>query len=1072
MPPLVRERRARWISSALLSLFLLAAPCYAQVRGTISGYVQDASGAGIPGASVAIINTDTSSRREVSSNGEGFYQALGLIAGTYTIEAKADGFKQLENLGVTLRSDQNLRSDLVLEVGAVSESIEVSASAAAVDTRASNLATTISDKRIVDLPLNGRNVVALASLLPGVTQVSAPSNSDVTNARGGPTMTVNGGRANQSYYSLNGTFFSNPSRNTGLNVPPPDAVQEFRIQTSNYSAADGRNSGAIVSVITKAGTNEVHGALWEFHRNSALNARNFFQAEKPSERRNQFGGSMGGPISKDNVFVFGAYEGILDRRAASVVNAFPPTAAERNGDFSSVSTQLVDPLNGNPFVNNQIPAGRFDPVAKNLLGFVPDAPTGGRLSAVAAAPRDSHLAMMRSDWNISSRQTLFGHYYLNQNKVDAASLQYGSNIPGWMGRQQQVRNQNAGLNHTFIASPTLLNQITLGFTRSVSSDLPSDTRSNASLGLPGFPDYTDGGATQFRISGRFDLRSGGPVKFLSNNYDLNEALSWTKGRHNLKFGAQYLDLSFFQSFLGPPTFSFNGTRSGNALADFVLGSYRTLSLPFGVRVNDGLSSFFAGYVQDDFKISPRLTLNLGLRYEVMQPWVDKGDRVNTVDVTPGAQSSVVPNAPPNLLFVGDLPRGLYKTDKNNFGPRIGFAWDVLGDGRTAVRGAYGIFYETMNADSVAQENPPFAGSTQYVNGVLSDPGAGHTLPPVVPGADNFEFIYPLNNFFMDLGIRSPYVQQWNLTVERELPGDVVLQGSYVGKVGHKLQAYRPFNVAVFEPGVDANGNPLSTLENAGERAPFNPGIYGNQMIALSSAFNQSYHSAQFRLDKRFSRNFSALASYTYGKSIDDSSTTNLGGCVSNPYDLRSDRGRADFDARHAGSLTWNWTPVASSGNVFKRVFGGWSLSGIHQFRTGYPLTFYNGDDIALGADICGGGEQHPNQVGTIERDHQSRADMVNAFFDANGLDFPAQGQYGSAGRNILTGPAFASTDFALLKDFTVWNESRLQLRAEFFNAFNQVNFSDVRTTLTDSNVGQISGARDGRAIQLGLKYIW
>ncbi len=1051
---------------------LAALPASAQTRGTISGYIRDASGGSVPAASVVLTEENTGSRRQTTSNQEGYYQFLGLVAGRYAVEGEASGFKKSASTGLELATDQNLRADITMDLGAVSERVEVSAAAAVVDTRSSTLASAINDRRIVELPLSGRNVIGLASLLPGVTQVSSPSNSDVTHARAGSTMTVNGSRANQSYYTLNGTFFTHPSRNTGLNVPPPDAVQELRIQTSNFSAESGRNAGAIVSVVTRAGTNDFHGALWQFHRNSALNARNFFLPTKPSERQNQFGATAGGPIRRDKLFVFGAYEGVLDRRAASEVNAFPPTAAERAGNFSALSRQLVDPYTGQPFPNNQIPANRIDPVAQKVLEFIPLPPPGGMLAAVSPAPRNAHLGMTRADWNVSDKQSLFVHYYLSQNSLEAQALDFGSNIAGWMGRSQTVRNQNAGINHTYVISPTLLNQVTLGFTRSVSGDVPSTTRTNAELGMQGFPDYTNGGAAQFRVTGRFNLNSGGPVKFVSNNYDINETLSWTKGRHTMKFGFQYLDLGFFQSYLGPAAFTFNGTRTGDAFADFLTGAYRNLSFGYGVRNNDGLAGYYGGFFQDDFKVTSRLTLNLGLRYEVMQPWVDKADRINTFDPRPGVQSRVVPNAPPGLLFVGDLPRGLIQTDRNNFGPRIGFAWDLMGDGKTAVRGGYGVFYEMLNADTIAQENPPFAGSTSYVNGRLQQPAAGQVLPPVVPDPGNTGFIYPLNNFFIDLSLRTPYVQQWNLSLERQIGRDISVQGSYVGRVGHKLAAYRPFNAALYKPGTDASGAPLSTLENAGQRAPYYPGIYGTQMLALSGAFNQSYHGAQFRLDKRFSNNFSVLASYTLSKSIDDSSTTTLGGCVANPYDLRSERGRAQFDARHALSVSWSYTPLRQRRGWFGAMLGGWNSSGIHRVRSGYPLTFYNGDDVALAMDVCNGSEQHPDLVGNPSRDHASRSDMIARFFNTGAFQRPQTGTYGSAGRNILSGPAFVTSDFALIKNFVVYRESRLEFRGELFNAFNQVNFTRVRTTMTDPNFGRIDQAAAGRTVQFALKYVW
>ena len=1055
----------------LLAVIVCASGLEAQTRGTISGYVRDASNAVIPTAKVSLTNEQTGARRETAANEDGFYQFLGLGPGAYILETDAGSFKHYRNTGITLAIDQNLRVDVQLEVGAVTESVQVTANAAAVDTRSATLSGVVDDRRVVDLPINNRNVIGLAALLPGVTQVNAPSNSDVTDPRAGPTMTVHGTRADQFYETLNGTYFSNPSRNTGLNVPPPDAVQEFRIQTSNFSAESGKNAGAVVQVVTRAGTNDLHGALWAFHRNSALNARSFFDASKPKQHQNQLGGSAGGPIRKNKVFVFGAYEALRDRRAASDVTAFPPTAAERSGDFSSLSKALVNPLTGQPIPGNRIPASLVDPATQKVLSYLPLPGADGKLVAVAPAPRNADLGMVRNDWNLTSRQTLFGHYYVSQNQI-TNSLPYSTNIVGWQSQTQYLRNQNAGLGHTWVISPSLLNQVTLGFTRSYAQDGPSPTIPNQSLNI-NMPDYnTGGGASQINVSGRFQLRSQNPRRYISNNYDINDTFSWTKGRHNMKFGGQLLKLSWFQTFLSPPTFTFNGTRSGDVMADFMLGAYRTLAINYGVITNDAFTSYWGAFAQDDFKVSSRLTLSFGMRYDLPLPWKDKGNRINTIDPRPGVQSKVVPGAPPGVLFVGDLPRGLLNADKNNLAPRFGFAYDVFGNGKTAIRGAYGIFYDTLNADSIAQQNAPYSGTISFSNGQLTNPLVGQTAPPVFTDPANYKFVLPISSYFVDLSNRSPYFQSWNFAVEQQVSKDVVVQMAYVGNVGHKLGAYRPFNVAIYKPGVGANGQPLSTLANAGSRAPYYPGIYGTNMIVLSNAYNSNYNGFEARANKRFSHDVSVMASYTYGKAIDDNSTITLGGCAANPYDLRADRGRAQYDARHTLAVSWLWTPVRSRPGVLGRLLGGWNVSGIHRARTGYPLTVYIGDDNVLGADICGGGELHPNLVGNPSRSHSSRADEVLQFLNTSAFQKPPTGYYGSSGRNIVTGPAFVTNDFALLKDFVTWKEQRFQFRAEFFNAFNQVNFSSIRNTMTDSRFGQISGVNTGRQIQFGLKYLW
>ena len=1071
-------------------LILLAIPAWSQIRGNISGYVKDSTGAVVPAVSVKITHEGTLASREAASDENGFYQVLGLVSGDYTIEAEVQGFKKYRSTGVTLRLDENVRADISLQVGQVAEAVEVSSQAALVDTLSSQTAATIDDRRIVDLPLRGRNVFGLAATLPGVLNVRAPDNTDVGDTRGGPTMNVNGGRANMNYNRFNGTYFNNPSRNTGVNVPPPDAVQEFKIQTSNFAADSGRNPGANITVVSRQGTNDIHGAAWEFHRNDNLNARSFFQTAKPQLIQNQFGAAAGGPIVKNKTFIFGAYEGIRDRRQAASTTALPPTQAELNGDFSNLlpGKQLVNPADGTPFPGNRIPTSLFDPAARKILSFVPVAATAGQLvQAVGPNPRNSNLFMLRWDLVMTKKQNLFAHYYFNQTDQSNPALAFSSNIAGWTGQKQGPRFQNAGINHIYALAPTLLNQLTLGFTRSYSLNTPTITRTPEELGIAGMPMYTDGGSPQFGVTGRLTLNSGGPVKFVSNVYQVQEHVNKVQGRHTIRFGFEHLRLSFFQSFLGPPAFTFNGQRTGggvaargDTMADFLLGAYQQLPVTNGVRVNDGSNTFTALFIHDDFKVRRNLTLNIGLRYELPTPWVDKHDAINTVVPDASIRSKKIPTAPPGMLFPGDLPRGLYDTDKNNFAPRIGFAWDVFGDGRTAVRGAYGIFYDTFNTDTIAQENPPFVGGRRtFVNGQLSNPFASVGLPApsayIDPNA--FSFQYPINGYWSGTGknsLRTTYVQEWNFTIARELFRNYAVQGAYIGKTGRKLIAYRPFNAAIYVPGTNAQGQPNSTEANAGSRAPFLPGVYGTEGIYLDNSFTSAYHGMQLEVNRRFSKGLQFNSSYTLAKSLDSSSTTSLGGCLANPFDLRSERGRSDFDRRHAFVFSGVWSPAVHSDQkgFLGRILGGWTASGFETVQSGAPVTAFVGQNTALDGNICGGSQIHPNQVGAIKRDHSSRADMITQFFNTGAFATPAIGTYGSAGRNIFSGPALMSTDMAILKDIRVRENQRFQFRAEFFNLFNQVNFNNPVATLSSATYGRITGSQAGRAIQLGLKYLW
>jgi hypothetical protein len=1072
----------------ILFVTLAAVAASAQTKATISGYVKDATGAVIPGASITVTNEGTGAVRQASSDGTGFYQVLGLVSGSYTIEAEARGFKRYRNAGVVLRVDENLRSDISLEIGQVTEAIEVTARAALVDTRSSQTSATIDDRRLVDLPIRNRNVFSLAATLPGVLNVRAPDYTDLGDTRAGPTMNVNGGRANMNYNRFNGTYFNNPSRNTGLNVPPPDAVQEFKIQTANFTADGGRNSGANITIVSKSGTNQIHGALWEFHRNDNLNARSFFQASKPQLIQNQYGAAAGGPVVRDKAFIFGTFEITDDRRQAATTTAFPPTQAEVAGDFSRLlpARQLVNPFDGTPFPNNRIPVLLFDPAATKVREFIPVV-TSGSIQAVGRNPRDADLLMLRQDVNISSKQTLFAHYYFSQNRVVAEGLAYGSNIAGWTGQKAGPRFQNAGINHTYTFTPTFLNQLTLGYTRQFSLTTPTVTRTPEELGIRGMPMYTDGGSPQFNVSGRFVLGSGGPVKFVSNVYQIQDHLSWIRGQHTMRFGFEHMDLGFFQSFLGPPQFSFNGQRTGGGsatrgdpMADFLLGTYQQVPITNGVRVNDGGNTFTAVFFHDDFKATRRLTFNLGLRWELPTPWVDKYDRINTVVPDANVRSRKFPNAPPGMLFPGDLPRGLYNTDKNNFAPRFGFAWDVFGDGRTAVRGAYGLFYDTFNTDTIAQENPPFNGGRRnFVNGLLSDPfgSIGQVAPPAYIDPAAFTFVFPINGFWSGIGensLRTTYVQDWNLTIARELGGSFALSAAYIGKTGTKLIAFRPFNAAIYIPGTDVQGRPLSTEANAESRVPFLPGIYGPAGIYLDNSFTSAYHGVQIELNKRFSKGLQFNTSYVLSKSIDSSSTITLGACLANPFDVRADRGRSDWDRRHAFVFSGIWSPpVFESGRgLLPRLLGGWSFSGFSTVQSGAPVTPVTGQNTALDGNICGGSALHPDLVGRPEREHADRNDMVNNFFNRDAFALPALGRYGSAGRGIFSGPAMAQTDLAVLKDFRIRESHRVQFRAEFFNLFNQVNFNNPVANLSSSTYGRITGSQPGRVIQFGLKYLW
>ena len=1031
----------------------------ASSSGTLHGVVTDTTGGVLPNATITLTLEERGSTRVVYSDESGAYVATLLPVGSYAVQVAAPGFKAFERDGITLTSSQNLRVDAQLEVGLVSESITIFADAPQVDSRSATMGTLIDSRRVLDLPLNGRNVVGLAMLLPGASQVDAPQT--FTRDRDGPTVAMSGSRPNQNLLLFDGVHYNAVFRNTGLNYAPPDAIQEVKVLTSNFGAEYGRNGGSVFQVVTRTGTNELHGSLWEFLRNDNLNAQNYFAAETPNLIQNQFGAAVGGPIQRDKLFFFASYEGLRIRPESLSTSAFPLTAAERAGDFSEAGP-LKDPTTGQPFVNNQIPVSRFDTVSSNVLSRnlipLPNQPDG-QYVALFPEPRDNDIAMLRMDYN-AGMHTLSGRYNFSFARENESAGQ----IPEYMQLDREAVTQNVALTDSYVVRHNLINQFRAGFTRVGSSVFTTNPYHISDLGGE-FPLFGPSIPPLLGVVGRLTAGSStsGDATIVNQAWNVSDDISWVTNGHSVKAGAELLMLRYLNrsASMTQGAFPFTGEITGDSAADFVLGAmpWMQVASPLLEQAGSQTNSYY--FVQDDWRIHPRLTLNLGLRYELAMPWVHPNDFWGTL--RPGQQSQVIPTAPVGMVFPGDagISRGLIATDKNNFAPRFGFAWDPFGSGRTAVRGGYGIFYDTINADVIQNSSQPYRYSFTFQTPVsLTQPLLGQPEIPLTVNLTNPEFVGTQELFYPDATMRTPYVQHISLNVQHEVARDLVVQVGYMGKVGRKLLMGLAANPAVYRPG--------ATAGNINQRRLL-PG-FGNNTV-ISSLANSSYNALQVEVNKRFSQSFSFQMAYTFSRSIDMESSISVAGGTPNVFDLSTQFGLSDFHAAHIGSFSWLWDlpQLRSQPAALRAIAGGWQVNGLVTLRSGFPVNVTSGRDVVL----SGTPGQRPNVIGEHRlSDDRTTGEKALAWFDAAAFVRPPAGVYGNVGRNALIGPPASTANLAVFKTFALAGErTKLQFRSEFFNAFNHVNLGRPNGTF-GSRMGRITTAADARVIQFALKLLF
>jgi Carboxypeptidase regulatory-like domain/TonB dependent receptor-like, beta-barrel/TonB-dependent Receptor Plug Domain len=1059
--------------------FLVAAPArvLAQATGTIAGIVADDSGAVVPGVTVTVTSTATSQSRTAVTGADGYYSVLLLQPGKYEVKGTLAGFKTVTRDDITVTVESTARVDLQLAVGKVEENVTVSIAAPLVETSSATLGIVVDQKTIVELPLNGRNSMQLGSLLPGVTAAPASVGGAAGDATPGgfgaatASFSVNGQRNQSNNFLLDGAS-NNDTFNTGFVLrPPPDAIQEFKILTHSYSAEYGRNSGSVVNVVTRAGSNVLHGAAWEFNRDDALQARNFFASPtqpKPKLKQNQFGASLGGPIQRNKMFGFGYYEGHRNT-SGQTFNLVVASDAQRTGNFGS--TTIRDPVTGLPFSNNTIPAERISTSAQRLLDdFVPRAndATGTRYIASPDAVDDRDQMGARWDYTLSEKNSLLVRYLRSKTK----SITPPTTRP--IGTVAKATLQDVLLSDTHIFTPKMINVARFSYNRIGATPQATSGLSSADYGI-NVPQNVPAaaGLPNIAVTGFFSVGDAQQpfVSRLNEVSQVTDDVTWVSGRHSMKFGVdirqEHMVIDFVNRPNGDYTFSGSTTaRSGNALADFLLGLPAQFRRATQNTAQDGKGWLYSAYVQDEFRPVSRLTVSAGLRYELPIPFEDVHGALNSF--RPGQQSTRFPAAPLGLVYPGDegVPDGTYDTDTNNFAPRLGVVWDPTGTGRSSLRGAWGIFYDALAGQGDFFQNgvlaPPFTPLLE-----INAPPAALTLSNPLTSVSGGAVDFPPGLIFIGWGtdFQTPYAQHFNLTWQQQIGQNLGAELGYVGSRGYHLPIFMEVNPGLFVSG--------QTLPGARLFPAF------SLVRPTFSVARSWYDSLQASLRMRPVHGMNFLASYTYGHAIDHVSGLNIGGeqrpvlpvtigdDASIDRALAFEKGDALFDVRHRFVVSFGAelpTPM-HMGSVVQHVVGGWQVNGIVQAQTGFPTGVF--DPVT---DI----RYLTNRPDVTCDPNDNAPHTVDQWFNTSCFvrrSVPDTGtRPGNAGRNTVRGPGLARTDLSLFKNIDVAAGHRIQLRVEGFNLFNQTRFAQPGNQIGTANFGRITSAEDGRIIQLAAKY--
>jgi hypothetical protein len=1083
-------------------LIVLALLCSALAYGqadtaTIVGTVRDSSGAVIVGGTITVTDTDTGTKTVTRTDSTGNYVVTPLRIGNYTVAVEAPGFKTETHSGIVLQVQDRLRVDFTMQVGAVSDAVNVQESVPVIQTESSSLGDVVASQQITDMPLNGRDYTQLATLTTGVVKITENGGgingaTSATNGNAGGAFAVNGTRGNLNNFMLDG-IDNNSNDNAGnilsTNV---DAIQEFKVQTSGYSAEFGRSGGAVINATIKSGTNAFHGTAFEFLRNSALDARGFFEpADQPKApfRQNQFGGTVGGPIKRNKTFFFADYQGTRIGTAKTDISTVP-TPAEIGGNFSALLTgtpagQIFDPqsttmVNGNvvrtPFAGNIIPGSRLDPISSAVAQLYPAPNVSGAMAnnyiVNAAGNEQIDQGDGRMDHNITDRQQVFARFSWSQiNRFQQPPLPGLADGGSYSTGNYIEDTRGAAIGYTFAISPTMVNELRIGFNRAHYVDnTPAYGQKypGAGLAVPGVPNNaTVNGLTLFQPNAYHTLGEPGytPTTSTSQEFQYGDTLSIVHGKHSLKMGPQ-LRWSQFNLFqIGQPRGAFgftgeftsdsptSGDGSGNGLADMLLGlptssTISTLTY-FGNR-----QQTYGGFIQDDYQVSRTLTLNLGVRYDYTTPITEAHNQQSNFDFATG-----------QLIVAGQngASAGLVNADKNDFAPRVGFAWNPFKN--TVIRSGYGRFFsyqEIRTGDplQLAYNLPFFYQPTFISDGVTPILTVSKGFPSLNP-SQAIDAGVTVSGSGVGSHLHAPVLDEWNFNIQQQLPAQILFEVAYVGSKSTHLQTL-----------LDPNQDPVPGPGDIQSRRPYPQ--YG-PFTDIVDRGNSNYSALEIKAEKRLSHGLMFLSAFTYSKSMNDQPEICCNGpWPQNSYNVASERGPSDFDQKFRWVSSFDYQLPVGKGQRYLNssraedlILGGWHLGGIFTVHSGFYFSPLMGYDPS-----------NTGSIGLLRTDRTCNGNFpsgqrsINNWFDASCFPLPTTYAFGNAGKNVLIGPGGVSGDFALRKMFAITDRQALEFRAEFFNAFNHAVFAQPDNYITDGPgaTGVItSTVLPQREIQFALK---